>query len=278
MKAIRWNRDHDSYLGPFTWSSGSNYRNWAIILKSGRDEDDDVGQSSCHMRISIGGTSILIALPEVIKPWKRKVHTKYWSAADIERMGRDWYWEIKPREYGFSYSDGFLQLFYGRATDDSSTEQRKSWFLPWTQWRFVRHSFYGLTGDHFYTEVEAETQAIRKLGDKTFRERQDIVRQWEDRCPTQAFPFKDFDGEQLVATTKIEEREWLFGRGYFKWLSLFRRPKIHRSLDIRFSGETGHGKGSWKGGTVGHSIEMLPGELHESAFRRYCAEHEMTVI
>ena len=25
-----------------------------------------------------------------------------------------------------------------------------------------------------------------------------------------------------------------------------------------------------KGGTVGHSIDMLPGELHEAAFRRYC--------
>lgn len=29
-------------------------------------------------------------------------------------------------------------------------------------------------------------------------------------------------------------------------------------------------KGSWKGGTIGHSIEMLPDELHEAAFRRYC--------
>ena len=37
-------------------------------------------------------------------------------------------------------------------------------------------------------------------------------------------------------------------------------------------GETGREKGSWKGGTIGTSIEMLPGELHESAFRRYCDE------
>lgn len=53
---------------------------------------------------------------------------------------------------------------------------------------------------------------------------------------------------------------------------------LRRSLDIRFSGETGHRKGSWKGGTVGHSINMLPGELHEAAFHRYCTEHEMTFI
>lgn len=45
-----------------------------------------------------------------------------------------------------------------------------------------------------------------------------------------------------------------------------------RNLDLRFSGETGREKGSWKGGTIGTSIEMRPGELHEAAFRRYCDE------
>ena len=92
------------------------------------------------------------------------------------------------------------------------------------------------------------------------------------------FAFKDFDGEELTARTTIEEREWRFGVGWFAWLSLFRKPKISRYLEIAFSGETGKRKGSWKGGTTGHSIEMLPGELHESAFRRYCTEHDMTFV
>jgi hypothetical protein len=270
MRAIRWDRDNDRYFGPFTWSSGSRYRHLAVVLKSGRDEDDDIGQSSCQFRISIGGTSLLIAFPEIIKPWKRKVHTQYWSEADKIRMGRDWYWDIKPREYGFSYSDGFLQVFYGRATDDSSTEQRWSCFIPWTQWRHVRHSFYDLSGSHLYDESQD-----CKLGD---REGWEARQSRENAVPTMIFPFKDYDDEELTATTKIEEREWRFGVGYFKWLSLFRRPKIHRSLDIRFSGETGERKGSWKGGTIGHSIEMPPGELHESAFKRYCAEHKMTIV
>jgi hypothetical protein len=98
----------------------------------------------------------------------------------------------------------------------------------------------------------------------------------EDSCPSRTFAFKDFDGEELTAKTKIEERQWELGTGWFKWLSIFHKPIIQRSLDIDFSNETGRRKGSWKGGTVGHSIEMLPGELHASAFRRYCAEHEMT--
>lgn len=105
---------------------------------------------------------------------------------------------------------------------------------------------------------------------------------WEERyakegaCPSASFDFLDFDGELITAKTHIEEREWRFGEGRFKWLSLFRKPMIRRSLDIDFSKETGRRKGSWKGGTVGHSIDMLPGELHEAAFRRYCAKHDMT--
>jgi hypothetical protein len=47
---------------------------------------------------------------------------------------------------------------------------------------------------------------------------------------------------------------------------------VKRSLDLRFSDEIGPEKGSWKGGTVGHSIDMLPSESPEAAFRRYCEQ------
>ena len=100
----------------------------------------------------------------------------------------------------------------------------------------------------------------------------------KDACPTRVFAFKDFDGQELTVITRIEERQWEYGTGKFKWLSRFKRPMIQRSLDLEFSGETGRRKGSWKGGTVGHSIEMQHGELHESAIKRYCEKHEMTYV
>lgn len=50
------------------------------------------------------------------------------------------------------------------------------------------------------------------------------------------------------------------------------------TLDLEFSSEVGRRKGSWKGGTLGHGIEMLPGELHEAAFRRYCAQNDLTFV
>jgi len=251
MRAARWG-DNDHYFGPFTFSLSDHYRTLAICLRSSDDED-----RATTFRVSIGRWSFLSVVPGwLIRPELKRVEARYWSPETVERLGRDWYWDIIPREYSISVNDGHLSIHYGRQTNDSSTEQSWGCFLPWTQWRFIRHSFYGLDGEHFWTIPKG----------MKWDERLKI----EDQCPTVSFTFKDFDGQELTATTKIEEREWKFGEGWFKWLSAFRRPMIRRSLDLSFSGEVGPEKGSWKGGTVGHSIDMLPGELHEAAFRRYC--------
>lgn len=261
--ATRWG-DNDKYLGPFTFARDRSYKHLAVMLNSG-DHDDELGR--CRLRISVGGFTFITALPQIITPYKVKVPAPSWDAATVERMGRDWYWDIYEREYGFSYGEGFLQIKLGRQTHDSSTTQSKGYFLPWTQWRLIRHSMYDLDDNHFWTEP-------KRIAGEPY----DHEDRWKARetCPSASFAFEDFDGEQLSAKTQIEEREWKFGEGWFKWLSIFRRTMIRRSLDIQFSGETGKRKGSWKGGTMGHSIDMKPGELHEAAFRRYCAENSMT--
>ena len=232
-RAARWG-DNDQHLGPFTYGI-SDYRPWAMVLTSSGDGQDN--DRACQLRINLRAFYLIVVLPNIVKPHMTKVYPK-WDAATVERLGRDYYWDIDPRSYGFSINDGHFNIYYGRtggSSCDSSIEQRWSCFLPWTQWR------------------EAYQAA-------------------KDACPTVSFSIEDFDGEKIVATTMIEEREWHFGTGWFKWLSWFCRPKIRRSLDIRFSGETGPEKGSWKGGTIGTGIDMLPGEDHEAAFRRYCDE------
>lgn len=252
MKAARWG-DHDHYLGPFTVSWSDHYRTFAVCLRSSDDED-----RAATFRVSVGRFSFLSVVPAwFVRPERKKVYPR-WDAATVQRLGRDWYWDITPREYSVGITDGHMSVYYGRVTNDSSTEQYWGYFLPWTQWRHVRHSLYGFDGSHFWTES-------RGAGWEAFRNA-------KDACPRVAFDFEDHDGERLIATTMIEEREWHFGDGWFKWLSWFRPHKIRRNLDIEFSGETGPEKGSWKGGATGTGIEMLPGELHDAAFQRYCGE------
>lgn len=259
----RWG-DNDRYFGPFTFARDKGYRPLAVVLSSAGDDYDE--GPFAHLRISGFGFTFISAMPAIIKPWRRWVDT---SRHEWSKGPGSGYWDIYPNQYGFSLSDGFLQLFLGPQTHDSGSTKSWSTFLPWKEWRHVRRSFYGLNGEHVATLPD---------GGKFDAARWERERATEDAVPTVSFHFLDFDEEALVATTKIEEREWRFGTGHFKWLSWFRKPRIIRSLDISFSGETGERKGSWKGGTVGHSVEMLPGELHEASFRRYCDAHKMTFV
>lgn len=259
----RWS-DDDHYWGPFTFSKSNSYKSFAAVLSSGEEE-----YPGCSMRVSLWIYTMILALPDIIPAYREQVKFSYIPAG--ERRGQDWYWKIARREYGFSLNgDDFFQIFYGRQPHDGNSreEQRWSWFLPWTQWEHVRHSYYGLSGEHYWTEPQPKTK--NRLGWQEFHEKYDERKAMEDSCPAVKFSFTDYDGEMLTATTRIEEMEWYRGTGWFKWLRYFMKPKVRRSLDINFSGETGRRKGSWKGGTIGCGIDMFPGELHESAFRRYC--------
>ena len=260
MKARRYPRwsDHDRNFGPFTYAHDKGWR-FAAVLSSGDDED-----RGCMFRLTLFVHTLIVHLPRwILQPHRRRVEAN-WDRATVARMGRNYWHDVTRREYGVSCWEGFLQVFLGRQSHDSSTEQKWSAFLPWTQWRFICKRLYDLDGKLW--RIEPSNASL------------DDWQQNRNECPSCWFAFADYDGEQLTARTRIEEREWKFGDGWFKWLSLFRCPKIVRVLDLYFSGETGRRKGSWKGGTIGHGIDMLPGELHEDAFRRYCAEHEMTFV
>lgn len=251
--------DDDKRLGPITYGR-SGWKAWMIVWSSGGGDGRYPGNT---LTVYAFGWVAMVSLPSILSPYRMRHEATSWDAATVARMGRSYYYETFPREYGFRLSDGLFTINYGARTHDSSTTQDWSCFLPWTQWRFVRRSFYAPDGSHFYTAWDGKGRDFFAESAK------------RDECPTERFEFDDYDGKRIIATCRIEEREWRFGEGWFKWLSLFRRPKIQRSLDLAFSAEVGPEKGSWKGGTVGHSTEMLPGDTPEVAFRRYCdKQHE----
>lgn len=253
----RWS-DNDRHFWPFTYAHDI-CRRFGAVLSSGDEESP-----GCCLRLHIARHTLIIEMPPILWPRKVKVTAPSCDAATVARLGRDWYFDVTEREFGATFLDDAVHLHFGAQTNDSLTHRSKVLFVPWLNWRHVRHSIYGLHGEHVRTEQKGESWETGYEARKA--------------CPTASFDFDDFDGERISVRTHIEEREWRRGTGSFKWLSLFCRPRIHRSLDLAFSKETGERKGSWKGGTISHSIEMLPGELHESAFRRYCAKRNMTFV
>ncbi len=249
----RWS-DNDRYFGPFTfsWAGSGGYRPLAVILKSWGAGDDDAGPAS--LRLSLVWFTLIIWLPPFLPPQRRKVYPS-WDAATVARLGRDWYWDVEVREYGFSYSDGFVQIHYGISPGDSSRDQTWAKHLPWTQWRQIAHRLYNADGS-------CAGDVARLPWD-----------QWQtirDGLSRSHFAIIDHDSERIRVDTFVEEREWRLGTGLFRWLGYLAPKKRSRSLDISFKSEVGPEKGSWKGGTMGHGIEMLPGETQEQAFRRYC--------
>ena len=254
---------NDSHFGPFTLSrhNNDNWRPLGIMLDSGGDHEGSRNKG-CNVKFHAAGRTLIVELPRLLPDFRIRHIAESWDAATVARMGRNWYEEVFPREYGFTISDGTVHIHYGPQTHDSDTTKNKVLWIPWKQLRHVRYSLYGLDGRQFWTQ--ANGKEIRGM---TMYKAQ---RQAEADCPKAIFDFDDYDGQRMQATTYIEEHEYRHGTGWFKWLSLFRRPKVYRSLSLSFSKEVGPEKGSWKGGTTGHSIDMLPGELHEAAFRRYC--------
>lgn len=266
MRAIRWSGENDHYFGPFTYARDNRgYHPIAVIFGSG-DGDDYCG---CFLRLSALGHTLIIALPQIIKPWRRwhEIATEPTRSQIIVQGREPGYWDSYRREYGFTAAEGALHWKYGPQTHDSETTKGKCWFYPWREHYCIRHSIYDLAGELFADLPQG----------KWTHNRYEASRVLEQACPIARYDFSDYDGERITANCRIEEREWRRGRGIFRLLYL-RRNRVSRSLDLQFSSEVGKRKGSWKGGTIGHSIEMLPGEMHEAAFRRYCAKEALTFI
>ena len=68
-------------------------------------------------------------------------------------------------------------------------------------------------------------------------------------------------------TATILKERWILGRHILSRLGLWPR-RISYSIDIWFSDEVGERSGSWKGGCLGCSYSMLPGETPLDALRR----------
>lgn len=226
--------DNDKNWGPFTLGRWAKYI--SIEISSGDDEDEE-----CYILLVMFGVALRMKLPTVLRAYNYKygAHRVVYGIS-LSSLGE-----------GFD----FLSIRFGPQTGASRTERCWSKSLPWMMWDCVRHSIYNPDGSHFATEERG------LWGD--FHEQR-------KKCPASHFGFEDYDGEMITAACIIEEMEWRRGEGWFKWLRWFFPAKIRRSLDIRFSAEVGRDKDSWKGGTIGHGIDMLEGECPRQAFERYC--------
>lgn len=253
-----------------------------IALCSGKPDSEYRDASKrCHLDVRAWDRCLTVLLPPIIKPQETR-HVANWDTETIARLGRDYWSEWDEREYGVQFTDDAMHLRFGAQTFDSLTDHSKCVFQPWLCKRFHRFSLYDLDGRHFWSKFERETNKQRKVWRKAgatgwFDQFAEQSTQ-EAECPKITFAFTDYDDELIFVRCHIEEREWRHGTGWFAWLSLFCKPLVRRCLSLAFDREVGQRKGSWKGGTLGHAVEMLPSDSPEWAFRRYCAAHDLKFL
>jgi len=196
-------------------------------------------------------------------PIKSYKYKHRFVAAWKENKPEQSYWKTLPREYGFTILDGVLHIYYGIRNSDWTSKNKDKlnsksvlWYIPWMNMCFINKLVMNDRG-MFVEGTDFEYPEAH----------------WD------SFLFNDFDGEEITARCFIEKREWYRWTGCLKWAAMA-LPKIERYVvAISFNKEVGSRKGSWKGGTVGHSIELeFKDESMTAAFKRYCLIHNMTFI
>ena len=271
----------DRKFGPITYGKASWNAFRAILDSGGSDDDEDKIETT--LTVYMFGWVFRVCFGQLIKPITYKVEAG-WDEATIARLGRDWYDTSFSKAYGFSYHEGFLQLFFGLQNDmghythvDNEgfvtyspkdpnktytpiTQRSRSWHLPWTQLRTTEYRLFDDKNNIFKELKNNKGIAFKELFDPNVD------------CPTVNFLLKDFDGVMVTAKTHIEETVYRKGIGKFKWVSWFTKPLAYRQLKINFDKETGPEKGSWKGGTTGMSFDAAGYKNHYEAIKGFCGE------
>jgi hypothetical protein len=212
------------------------------------------------LNIAFGKHSWWFIIPEIFKPKKKWVDTSKYEWA--KGPG---YWEHIRREYGFTIYEENIHIHYGiqpgswSSKDKKNSDHTKLFGIPWRERQYIH--------EKFYTPDWKEFGVVKPF--KSGRLDFDQLQKARDLVPKVKFKFNDYDGEEIIATCHISEMRHEYGTGLFKWLRYFKKPLITCRLELCFNKEIGYEKGSWKGGTTGHSEEIQYNEDPLDAFIRY---------
>jgi len=160
-------------------------------------------------------------------------------------------------QYGVAIHDNTFWIYTGGKFDKSigqctGNDQWVTWNLP-----FFSHQFVG----HWIMDRSKQWVLVERDAYK-FREEHAYV----ERHPY-TYRLKSGVVQARTATCTLEKRKW-----HRKWFPFLTRTS--QVIDVEFSDEVGERSGTWKGGTIGCSYEMLPSETIESCLRRMEKERQ----
>lgn len=244
-------------------SGKTEYNSFALTISNPDEyyEEGEFATRYCILNLNWGGRYWYWKVPEIFKPKKKWVDTSNYSWSSSSGG----YWDYIQKKYGFYIHNDYIHTYYGiqpgvwSSKDKENSDHTKLFDIPWRQ-TYLLYWRYWTPDWKIYDMI-----SIDKKGRLDYSHVQSI----QKSVPKVKFRFNDFDGEEIIATCYIEERRDEHGTGWCKWLKYFKKPLISYFLRLEFDKETGYEKGSWKGGTLGHAVEMGFKESPLEAFKRY---------
>ena len=155
--------------------------------------------------------------------------------------------------WGFNYHDNKIWIYIGGGGNFQGGKKWKTFTMPW---------------DYTWVRTSLLLKDQKSWAHETKGNRQEFYNdEWKDKDLVfiETHHYKDnFDNKVVLATIRVEEREWR--PLVFKWTKLFSR--IRKTIDVEFSSEVGKEKGSWKGGCIGCSYVIRPNETPFECLKR----------
>ena len=164
-----------------------------------------------------------------------------------------WTDECDSPRYGVSYHNNSLWVYTGgKGNDDGGSTWvviHMPWDMTWYRTSMLRDD--GSWEDEF------------KWDHKNF-----YLDKWDGvlRSYRHHYTYKLKSGvvQEVTATVRVSEMEWRPRGAMFT--KLFR--KVRRYIDVKFDKEVGEESGSWKGGCIGCSYDLLEDETPSECLRR----------
>lgn len=193
-------------------------------------------------------------------------------------------WKMKERQFGIAYHNNALWFYPGSKAHEWNS--RDPWWdrnysitMPWEYWHLKTEILKESTNGgkdsliHFvYWEENCRTY-WRSLWDKITRNgrpsrTESGIYKTRDEAEKAASVTKPYryvrkNGEIQNTTASVRIERHTCGMRWFPFIK-----KSRTSLWCNFSNEIGEGVESWKGGTTGAGIDMLPGETLDQALVR----------
>lgn len=165
-----------------------------------------------------------------------------------------------PR-YGFATHNNTFWIYKGGDYKDGQCQnQWISWYLP-----FFSYDFDG----HWIKDKDLNWVKMK------FKQNDGRPDSWDfrkDGAYVEVHPYKYTLNNGVVqertATCTVEKRLW-----HRKWFPFLKKQS--HVIDIEFDDEVGERSGSWKGGTLGCSWDMLPDDTILTSLRRMERERKM---